>query len=67
MGLLLAALTVAGVDVPKLATAVVAAAFAAFVMRQWLRRRLGGYTGDGLGATEQLAEIAVLLAFTASF
>jgi len=36
-------------------------------MRQWLQRRLGGYTGDGLGATEQLAEIAVLLAFTASF
>jgi adenosylcobinamide-GDP ribazoletransferase len=66
-GLLLAVLTVVGVYVPKLATAVVAAAFAAFVMRQWLQRRLGGYTGDGLGATEQLAEIAVLLAFTAAF
>lgn len=38
------------------ATAVVAA-----LMTRWLRRRLGGFTGDGLGATEQLTEIAVLL------
>lgn len=30
-------------------------------VRWWLRRRLGGYTGDTLGATEQLTEIAVLL------
>lgn len=66
-GLLLALLTVAGVPVPKLIVAVVAAAVAALLMRQWLQRRLGGYTGDGLGATEQLAEIAVLLAFTAAF
>ena len=66
-GLLLAALTVVGVYVPKLVAAVLAAAFAALLMRQWLQRRLGGYTGDGLGATEQLAEIAVLLAFTAAF
>jgi len=58
---------VAGVYVPKLVAAVVAAAFAALLTRQWLQRRLGGYTGDGLGATEQLAEIAVLLAFTAAF
>lgn len=36
------------------------------VMRGWLRRRLGGYTGDTLGATEQLGEIIVLLAWTAS-
>lgn len=27
----------------------------------WLRRRLGGYTGDGLGATQQVIEIALLL------
>ncbi len=51
---------------PRLVLAAVAAMAVAFVMRQWLRRRLGGYTGDGLGATEQLAEIAVLLAFAAS-
>ena len=47
-------------------TAALAALGVAWAMRAWLRRRLGGYTGDGLGATEQLAEIAVLLAFTAA-
>lgn len=31
-------------------------------MALWLRRRLGGYTGDTLGATEQVAEVALLLA-----
>ena len=30
-------------------------------MRRWLQARLGGYTGDTLGATEQLIEVAVLL------
>ncbi|MFH7587338.1 adenosylcobinamide-GDP ribazoletransferase [Oceanimonas smirnovii] len=28
-------------------------------MHRLLKRRLGGYTGDGLGATQQLAEIAI--------
>jgi len=31
----------------------------------WLRRRLGGYTGDGLGATQQITELLVLLAWLA--
>ncbi len=35
------------------------------VLRAWLRRRLGGYTGDTLGATEQLGELTVLLVFVA--
>jgi adenosylcobinamide-GDP ribazoletransferase len=65
--LLVLALAVNGVHLPKLGAAVAASALVALLMRQWLQRRLGGYTGDGLGATEQLAEIAVLLAFTASF
>jgi adenosylcobinamide-GDP ribazoletransferase len=65
-GLLLLALAAGGVYLPRLLAAAGAAAFAALLMRQWLKRRLSGYTGDGLGATEQLAEIAVLLAFTAS-
>jgi adenosylcobinamide-GDP ribazoletransferase len=34
-------------------------------MRRWLKRRLGGYTGDTLGAAEQLTEVAVLLALAA--
>jgi adenosylcobinamide-GDP ribazoletransferase len=35
------------------------------VLRAGLRRRLGGYTGDTLGACEQLGEILVALAFVA--
>ncbi|HUG25484.1 MAG TPA: adenosylcobinamide-GDP ribazoletransferase [Albitalea sp.] len=31
----------------------------------WLRRRLGGYTGDALGASQQLAELAALLVWLA--
>jgi adenosylcobinamide-GDP ribazoletransferase len=65
-GLLGGILATAGVQPLRLLLAVAAAALAAGLMRQWLKRRLGGYTGDGLGATEQLAEIAVLLAFTAA-
>jgi adenosylcobinamide-GDP ribazoletransferase len=35
-------------------------------MRGWLGRRLGGYTGDTLGAAEQLAEVSVLLVLAAA-
>jgi adenosylcobinamide-GDP ribazoletransferase len=66
-GLLLLALAALGVYLPHLLAAVAAAALVGLAMRHWLKRRLGGYTGDGLGATEQLAEIAVLLAFTSAF
>lgn len=65
-GLLVLALAAWGVDPARLGLALLAAAGVAVLMRRWLHRRLGGYTGDGLGATEQLAEIAVLLAFTAA-
>ncbi len=34
-------------------------------MRAWLLRRLGGFTGDALGATEQGAEVLVLLVLAA--
>lgn len=44
-----------------------AAAVAVTVLCQrWLRRRLGGYTGDTLGATQQLVELAGLLAWLAA-
>ncbi len=38
---------------------------AAWAMLQWLISRIGGYTGDGLGAMEQVAEISVLIALAA--
>ena len=34
----------------------------AWGMARWFRRRLGGYTGDGLGAVQQGTELAILLA-----
>ena len=41
--------------------ALVLSAGAAVWMRQWLKRRLQGFTGDGLGAAEQVSEIAFYL------
>lgn len=43
------------------ALALALAAAVTLVMARWLVRRLGGYTGDGLGATQQLAELAFYL------
>ena len=37
----------------------------AWVCGRWFRQRLGGYTGDALGATQQLSELAVLMAWAA--
>lgn len=34
--------------------------------RRWLNRRLGGYTGDTLGATQQITELLVLLGWLAA-
>jgi adenosylcobinamide-GDP ribazoletransferase len=46
--------------------AAAAAAAAAAACARWLRRRLGGFTGDTLGATQQIAEGACLLAWLAA-
>jgi adenosylcobinamide-GDP ribazoletransferase len=46
--------------------AVLVVAAVAMLLRSWLRSRLGGYTGDTLGAVEQLTELAALLALSAS-
>jgi adenosylcobinamide-GDP ribazoletransferase len=39
-----------------------AAATTTLLLRRWFNRRLAGYTGDTLGATQQIAEIAFYLA-----
>lgn len=49
-----------------LALIVGASALATVLTGAWLQRRLGGYTGDGLGATEQHAELAGWLALAAA-
>lgn len=59
-----ALLVVAGGIVNGVA-AVVAGALVALFMVRLLRRRLGGFTGDGLGATQQLSELAIYLALAA--
>jgi adenosylcobinamide-GDP ribazoletransferase len=37
------------------------------VLGAWFRRRLGGITGDTLGATNQLVEVAVYLALLGAY
>lgn len=49
-------------DLPLLLGALVASAAVTLRWQSMLERRLGGYTGDTLGATQQLVELAGLLA-----
>jgi adenosylcobinamide-GDP ribazoletransferase len=50
-----------GLDSRSIAVAALAAAFVAWTAARYFRRRIGGYTGDCLGAVQQLAELAFLL------
>jgi adenosylcobinamide-GDP ribazoletransferase len=54
-------------DWAALVFAIVAAAVAAFWLGRKCQRRLQGYTGDCLGAVQQLAEVAIYLAILSSF
>ncbi len=38
-----------------------------YYMYRLLKRRLAGYTGDGLGATQQLTEIAIYAGLAVNF
>jgi adenosylcobinamide-GDP ribazoletransferase len=46
--------------------AAVAVSIATWAMARHMQKRIGGFTGDALGAVEQTAEVAVLLAFAVS-
>ncbi|WP_310383322.1 adenosylcobinamide-GDP ribazoletransferase [Roseateles sp.] len=50
---------------PSVLLALLSAAGLTLYMQGWLDRRLGGYTGDNLGATQQVVELGVLLSFVA--
>ncbi|HEY9064736.1 MAG TPA: adenosylcobinamide-GDP ribazoletransferase [Burkholderiaceae bacterium] len=49
-----------------LGMALAGAAVAAVECARWLRGRLGGYTGDTLGATQQITELVLLLGVLAA-
>ena len=51
---------------PALGAGLVGAAVAAMVCARWLQRRLGGFTGDALGATQQITELVLLLGVSAT-
>jgi adenosylcobinamide-GDP ribazoletransferase len=52
--------------VPRLCIALFASGGATLAMQAWLDKRLGGYTGDNLGATQQVVELVALLSFLAN-
>jgi adenosylcobinamide-GDP ribazoletransferase len=55
----------AAVLVPAMFVAWAACALVTLVCARWYRQRLGGYTGDTLGAAQQFSEVAALLAWLA--
>ncbi len=64
---LLGAVSLLACPSPASAFAVLAASVTLFLLlERWTRSRLGGFTGDTVGATQQLCETACLLALAAS-
>ena len=53
----------AGTLLAALMKSTLAMAVGAVVCARWFSKRLGGFTGDTLGASQQLAELAILLAW----
>jgi adenosylcobinamide-GDP ribazoletransferase len=62
---LLAILVVPAAGLTGLATAALAAALIGLLAVRFARAHLGGHTGDVAGATQQVAEIAILLGLLA--
>ena len=38
-----------------------------YMLRHWMKKHIGGYTGDVLGAAQQIQEITIYLALLALF
>jgi adenosylcobinamide-GDP ribazoletransferase len=51
---------------PRVIVAVVVALVLVGLLSRWCVRRIGGYTGDTLGATQQIAETGFYVALLAS-
>ncbi|MFA6207239.1 MAG: adenosylcobinamide-GDP ribazoletransferase, partial [Methylocystis sp.] len=56
----------AGAGLIQIAVAIFAAFVIAALITNLSKKQIGGYTGDVLGAAQQLAEIAILAALSAS-
>lgn len=56
----------AGAGAAQIALAIVAALAAAALIADLAKKEIGGYTGDVLGAAQQLAELAILAALSAA-
>ncbi|HEY8125091.1 MAG TPA: adenosylcobinamide-GDP ribazoletransferase [Methylocystis sp.] len=56
----------AGAGVSQIAVAIIAAFAVAALVAQVAKKQIGGYTGDVLGAAQQLAEIAILAGLSAA-
>ena len=53
--------------VPMIYQATLCAALVVLVLALYYRKRIGGYSGDCLGATQQVAEVTIYLAMLASW
>ncbi len=62
----LAALPLALISLTAVAVGLLGGALLAFALARWSRRLIGGYTGDVLGAVEQMFEIGFLLGVVAA-
>lgn len=69
LGLIPLALAVAldGVAISSAGLALAATLLVPVLAVRYFRRRIGGYTGDCLGATQQLSELAIYIALCAQF
>ena len=63
---LLAMLPLALISLSTVLVGLLCGAALAFVLTRWSRHMLGGYTGDVLGAVEQVFEIGFLLGVVAA-
>ena len=52
---------------PRPAIAVGSVIVTVLILRRWFARRIGGYTGDTLGATQQICEVVFYLAVVATW
>ena len=66
LGVALSVISLVLLPIMSAIAAITAAGMAAAIMTRLMQRQIEGYTGDGLGATEQTVEMAAVLAMLAA-